>query len=71
MLDAYIIEELRRRERQGEDTRIQPSLELPLPEPRRREDVEKPSRGVVEIPFYDEEQRNPFEVDFVIENYTF
>lgn len=54
MLDAFIIEEIRRREEQREDRR--PRLELPLPEPtphrqndRREED--RPQRGVVIIDY--------------------
>lgn len=55
MLDAFIIEEIKRRERNSED-RERPVVELPLPVPpdrphRRteREDEEKPPRGVVVI----------------------
>jgi hypothetical protein len=57
MLDAFIIEELRRRE-QVRDERDRPVVELPLPHPdmderpRRKtntEDEEKPQRGVVVI----------------------
>lgn len=55
MLDAFIIEEIKRRERRRhEDER--PVVELPLPtsedRPKRRSDTddgEKPSRGVVVI----------------------
>jgi hypothetical protein len=54
MLDAFIIEEIKRRERaRQEDDR--PAVELPLPRPddapRRRseEEEEKPPRGVVII----------------------
>ena len=54
MLDAFIIEEIRRREEQREDRR--PRLDLPLPEPtprrqndRREED--RPQRGVVIIDY--------------------
>lgn len=55
MLDAFIIEEIKRRERNRED-RERPVVDLPLPVPpdrphRRteREDEEKPPRGVVVI----------------------
>ena len=55
MLDAFIIEEIKRRERSRED-RERPAVELPLPvppeRPRRRtetDDEEKPPRGVVVI----------------------
>jgi hypothetical protein len=55
MLDAFIIEEIKRRERVRED-RERPVAELPLPapddRPRRRtdtEDDERPQRGVVVI----------------------
>ena len=55
MLDAFIIEEIKRRERSRED-RERPAVELPLPAPpdrphRRTEtdDEEKPQRGVVVI----------------------
>lgn len=55
MLDAFIIEEIKRRERNRED-RERPVLEIPLPgpedRPRRRsdaEDDEKPQRGVIVI----------------------
>jgi len=55
MLDAFIIEEIKRRERRREE-RERPAVELPLPvppdrPPRRTEtdDEEKPQRGVVVI----------------------
>jgi len=54
MLDAFIIEEIKRRER-GRDDQERPVVELPLPRPddapRRRSDEEdeKPPRGVVII----------------------
>ena len=54
MLDAFIIEEIKRRERAREE-RDRPAIELPLPPvekpPRRRSDEEdeKPRRGVVII----------------------
>ena len=54
MLDAFIIEELKRRERMR-DEQDRPVVELPLPVPDDRprrsntEDEEKPSRGVVVI----------------------
>ena len=56
MLDAFIIEEIRRREEQREDRR--PRLELPLPEPtphrqndRREREDERPQRGVLIIDY--------------------
>ncbi len=55
MLDAFIIEEIKRRERNRED-RERPAIPLPLPipmdrPPRRTEadEEEKPQRGVVVI----------------------
>ena len=55
MLDAFIIEEIKRRERARQE-RDRPAIELPLPPPvekppRRRSDEEdeKPRRGVVII----------------------
>ena len=54
MLDTFIIEEIKRRERMRQE-RQRPTLELPLPvpeeRPRRRDvqDEEKPQRGVVVI----------------------
>lgn len=55
MLDAFIIEEIKRRERNREDHE-RPVVELPLPvppdRPRRRtesDEEEKPPRGVVVI----------------------
>lgn len=55
MLDAFIIEEIKRRERMRREERERPVAELPLPHPddvrRRRSDEEdeKPPRGVVII----------------------
>lgn len=56
MLDAFIIEEIKRRERARQDHNERPMAELPLPQvedrPQRRsetEDEEKPPRGVVVI----------------------
>lgn len=56
MLDAFIIEEIKRRERLRRDAPERPVAELPLPapeeRPRRRpepEDEDKPQRGVVII----------------------
>ncbi len=55
MLDAFIIEEIKRRERLRREDQERPVAELPLPAPedsrRRRsdEEEEKPSRGVVII----------------------
>jgi len=56
MLDAFIIEEIRRRERVRQD-RERPLIELPLPADddrssrhiRHDEEEEKPSRGVIVI----------------------
>ncbi|HEX8704907.1 MAG TPA: hypothetical protein VF815_39105 [Myxococcaceae bacterium] len=55
MLDAFIIEEIKRRERNRED-RERPAIPLPLPLPMDRptrrtepDDEEKPQRGVVVI----------------------
>jgi hypothetical protein len=56
MLDAFIIEELKRRERSRHQEGERPSLEVPLPHPDerppRRSDTERddaPQRGVVVI----------------------
>ena len=58
MLDAFIIEEIKRRERQDDHAR--PRLELPLPQPSQRphrnndessEDEDKPQRGVIIIDY--------------------
>ena len=55
MLDAFIIEEIKRRERIRQEHDQRPVVELPLPRPeenpRRRtdEEDEKPPRGVVII----------------------
>lgn len=55
MLDAFIIEEIKRRERLRREEEQRPAVELPLPSPdqpsRRRseEGDEKPQRGVVVI----------------------
>ncbi|MGA9524638.1 MAG: hypothetical protein WBV82_24485 [Myxococcaceae bacterium] len=55
MLDAFIIEEIKRRERNHQDRDERPVVELPVPRPeeapRRRtdEEDEKPRRGVVII----------------------
>ena len=55
MLDAYVIEEIKRREReQGRDDR--PSVELPLPPPvsppaGREDDDRKDDRGVIIIDY--------------------
>lgn len=54
MLDAFIIEELKRRERERHDTE-RPQPELPIPGrhdgPIRQSDDEKPQRGVVIIDY--------------------
>ena len=52
MLDAYIIEQIRRREEELRRINERPSIELPLPEPPapRREEVEaepEPKRVIV------------------------
>jgi len=55
MLDAFIIEEIKKREREQDSQR--PRIELPLPEPRPqrqndgREDDEQPERGVIIIDY--------------------
>ena len=55
MLDAFIIEEIRRREQERESPR--PRLDLPLPEPRphrqndRAEEEDAPQRGVIIIDY--------------------
>lgn len=57
MLDAFIIEELKRRERrqESEPARPQPSLPVPAPEEAdeqpRQSDDDKPERGVVIIDY--------------------
>ncbi len=55
MLDAFIIEEIRKREQEQE--RDRPRLDIPLPEPRpqrqndRADDDETPQRGVIIIDY--------------------
>lgn len=55
MLDAFIIEEIRRREQERDAPR--PRLELPIPEPRprrqndRSEEEDAPQRGVIIIDY--------------------
>ena len=57
MLDAFIIEEIKRREQEREQHR--PRVDLPLPEPTRphrqndysREEEESPQRGVIIIDY--------------------
>ncbi len=55
MLDAFIIEEIKRRERLRQEHQDRPVVELPLPDPEDRprrsdtDDDDKPSRGVVVI----------------------
>ena len=55
MLDAFIIEEIKKREQDRDNQR--PRIELPLPEPTpqrqndRREDDETPERGVIIIDY--------------------
>ncbi len=55
MLDAFIIEEIRRREQEQRDDR--PRIDLPLPEPaphrqnEREDEDDKPQRGVVIIDY--------------------
>ena len=57
MLDAFIIEEIKRREQEREQHR--PRLDIPLPDPTRphrqndtsREEDESPQRGVVIIDY--------------------
>jgi hypothetical protein len=55
MLDAFIIEEIKKREQDQDSQR--PRIELPLPEPTpqrqndRRDDDERPERGVIIIDY--------------------
>ena len=55
MLDAFIIEEIRRREQEHENQR--PRLDIPLPEPKparqndRSDEDDAPQRGVVIIDY--------------------
>lgn len=55
MLDAFIIEEIRRREQDQEGQR--PRLDIPLPEPKparqndRSDDTDQPQRGVIIIDY--------------------
>ena len=55
MLDAFIIEEIRKREQEHEQQR--PRLDIPVPEPRpqrqndRTDDEEAPQRGVIIIDY--------------------
>jgi hypothetical protein len=55
MLDAFIIEEIKKREREQESQR--PRIELPLPDPTPqrqndgRDDEEQPERGVIIIDY--------------------
>ena len=55
MLDAFIIEEIRKREQEQEQQR--PRLDIPLPEPKpqrqndRTDDEETPQRGVIIIDY--------------------
>jgi hypothetical protein len=57
VLDAFIIEEIKKREQERDGER--PRLELPLPDPethrqnerRERDDAERPERGVVIIDY--------------------
>lgn len=57
MLDAFIIEEIKRKEREAERRRDEqrPRIELPLPPSRKKEDEEdkrdKPDRGVIIIDY--------------------
>ncbi|MEN9800100.1 MAG: hypothetical protein RL653_3797 [Pseudomonadota bacterium] len=59
MLDAFIIEEIKRRERTRREELERPVVELPIPRPedgerseRKGETDPKPSRGVVVIDLY-------------------
>ncbi len=52
MLDAFIIEEIRRKRREERERAERPSVQLPLPvfpEVPAQDEEEKPSRGVVII----------------------
>ena len=55
MLDAFIIEEIRRREREREQRDTErPSVQIPLPEPDRapqQSEEDKPQRGVIIIDY--------------------
>jgi hypothetical protein len=55
MLDAFIIEEIKRREREREEHDSErPSVQVPLPEPGRapqQSEEEKPRRGVIIIDY--------------------
>jgi len=55
MLDAFIIEEIKKRERDHENQRPRINLPLPEPTPQRqnegREDDEQPERGVIIIDY--------------------
>ena len=55
MLDAFIIEEIRRREREHEQQdRDRPSIQIPLPEPSKlpqQSEEDKPQRGVIIIDY--------------------
>ena len=53
MLDAFIIEEIKRRERETHDSE-RPSIQIPLPEPSQlpqQSEEEKPQRGVIIIDY--------------------
>lgn len=55
MLDAFIIEEIKRREKEREQRDSErPSIQIPLPEPSRapqQSEEDKPQRGVIIIDY--------------------
>ena len=70
MLDAWIIEELKKRKEQKEE-RDRPSLQFPIPQyfpipKEKREEEDLPYRRI-EISYEQEEPRNPFEVNFEVD----
>ena len=69
MLDAWIIEELNRQRKERRQEEDCPRVYLPVPEylpPRKNEEDAEPS-GRVEIPLYDNEPKEPSEVNFEVE----
>lgn len=49
VLDAFIIEELKKHERDRKDDRPQLEIAIPLPEPKPEPKEETPKRGVIHI----------------------
>lgn len=70
MLDAWIIEEIRRKEREQEE-RDRPRLQLPIPEylPPHQKKNEEEIPWQIEISYEQEEPRSPGEVNFEIKEY--